>query len=133
MINAFYFMLKIIFVLMIFEFCLDLFGRLENSSIRKIRLISKFLVSQNGKQIIAMHMLPNVSKMATECMLLLKMLFLKKHTCGREASPRPFYKRSKLSIFLDHQPEVLYRNVIRKCYVQVKAFQNILTTCFYLI
>ena len=73
-------MLKIIFVLMIFEFCLDLLGHLENSSIGKIRLISKFLVSQNGKQIIAMHMLPNVPKMAMECMLLLKMLFLKNHT-----------------------------------------------------
>ena len=117
------------------DFVLTYLVMLENSLIRKIRLISKFFMSQNGKQILTIHTLPNVPKRATECMLSLKMLFLKKpYTHGIEPSPRPFYKRSKLKESLDQQPEVLYRNVIQKCYVQVKAFQNILNlSCWPLV
>ena len=38
-----------------------------------------------------------------------EIFFLKNHTqkCGREASSRPFYKKSKLSVFLDQQSEML--------------------------
>ena len=49
---------------------------------------------------------------------------------GGEASPRPFCKKSKLSIFLDHQSLFSF-------YVQVEVYQNILklllTTYVYLI
>ena len=34
----------------------------KNDFIRKIRLISKFMTSQPGKQIFAIHILPNISR-----------------------------------------------------------------------
>ena len=34
----------------------------ENGLLRKLRLISKFMMSQTGKQIIAIHILPNISR-----------------------------------------------------------------------
>ena len=34
----------------------------ENDLIRKLRLISKFMTSQTGSQIITIHILPNISK-----------------------------------------------------------------------
>ena len=34
----------------------------EKGSIRKIRLISKFMASQPGKQTIGIHILPNISR-----------------------------------------------------------------------
>ena len=46
--NAFYFILKALSILKIFKFCLDFLVMKENGSIRKIRLISKFMTSQLG-------------------------------------------------------------------------------------
>ena len=60
--NAFYFTLKAIFVLNIFKFLPWLFGHVENSLIRRIELISKFMTSQPGKQTIAIQILPNISR-----------------------------------------------------------------------
>ena len=34
----------------------------KNGWIRKVRLISKFMASQPGKQIVAIHILPNISR-----------------------------------------------------------------------
>ena len=34
----------------------------ENDLIRKLRLISKFMTSQTGSQIITIHILPDISK-----------------------------------------------------------------------
>ena len=77
----------------------------------KIRLISKFMTSQSEKQIIAMHILPNISKSKSnqtinfgqfiECNtrnISLEKSFTK---CGEEIIPRSFSKKSKLSISLD--------------------------------
>ena len=50
--NAFYFTSKSLFVLKMFK----------NSFVRKVRLISKFMTSQPGKQTIALHTLPNISR-----------------------------------------------------------------------
>ena len=44
--------------------------------------------------------------------------------CGGEGSPRPFYKKSKLSIALDQQCEMLYSLFL--LYVQVEVYQNML-------
>ena len=44
--------------------------------------------------------------------------------CHREASPRPFYKKSKLSISLDHQSKMLLSLFL--LYVQLRVYQNIL-------
>ena len=52
--NAIYFTLKALFVLKIFKFLFCL--------IRKIRLTSKIMTSQSGKQTIALDILPNISR-----------------------------------------------------------------------
>ena len=77
--------------------------------IRKIRLILKFITSQPEKQTIAMNILPNISRKQTVKIGRLieyniRNIFLQKSytKSGREAIPRPFSKKSKLSISLDH-------------------------------
>ena len=49
---------------------------------------------------------------------------------GREASPRPFYQKSKLSISLDQQSQMLYNLFL--LYVQVEVYQNILKLLKYI-
>ena len=53
--NAIYFTFKALSVLKVFKFLSWLFGHVENGLIRKIRLISKFMTSQPGKETIAIH------------------------------------------------------------------------------
>ena len=70
--------------------------------IRKILLISKFMVSQPGKQTIAMHMFPNISrskdnqtnKFGQLIEYNMRIIFLEKsYTKYGETSPRPFSKK----------------------------------------
>ena len=56
--NAFYFMLKALFVLEIFTF----FLLYRNGLIGKLWLISQFMTSQTGQQIITIHIFPNISR-----------------------------------------------------------------------
>ena len=59
--NVFYFMLKALFVRGIYlHFCLDFLAMQKNGLIRK--LMSKFMTSQIGQQIIATHILHNISR-----------------------------------------------------------------------
>ena len=44
--------------------------------------------------------------------------------CGVEAGPRPYYEKSKLSISLDKQSEML--KSLPQLYFQVEVYQNIL-------
>ena len=78
--------------------------------IRKIRLISKFMTSQSGKQTLIIHTLPYISRsrgnqtafgQLIECNM--RKIFLEKSftKCGGETSPKTFSKKSKLSISLD--------------------------------
>ena len=60
--NAFHFILNAIFVLKIFKFLSRHFGDVGKSLIRKIRLTSKFMMSQPGLQTIAIHILPIISQ-----------------------------------------------------------------------
>ena len=61
--NAFYFMLKALFVLGIFTFLPWLFSYVKRPSlIRKLKFISKFITSQTEQQIITIHLLPNISR-----------------------------------------------------------------------
>ena len=61
--NAFYFLLKALFVLKIFKFFIATFRLCrKNDLIRKITLTSKFITSQPGLQTIAKHILPNISQ-----------------------------------------------------------------------
>ena len=61
--NAFYFVLKALFVLEIFRFLSSISRHIEkNDLIRNIRLISKFMTSQPGHQRISKHILLNISR-----------------------------------------------------------------------
>ena len=60
--NAFYFMLIAIFVLEIFTLLPWLFGYVKIGMMKKLRLISKFMLSQTGQQIIPIHILYNISR-----------------------------------------------------------------------
>ena len=114
--NAFYFMLKALFVLNIFKFLSML---CPYGLIRRLRLISKFSTLQTGKQIMTKYLLSNISRskgtnhtMKLGYLRQYKMtnIFLEKSykKDDGEASPKPFYKRSKLSISLDQQLEMLH-------------------------
>ena len=58
----FYFILKVLFVLEIFKLLSWLLVMQKIGLKRKPRLISKFLTSQTGQQIIEMHVLSNISR-----------------------------------------------------------------------
>ena len=84
---------------------------LKSSSIRNIRLISNFMMSKPGKQTIAIHILPNISRskdnqtmkfgQLIECNM--RNIFLQKSytKCSGETSPRPFSEKLNLSISQD--------------------------------
>ena len=109
--NVFYFTLKAIFVLKIFICLCWIFGHIENGLIKKIRLISKFITSQPGKQTIAIQILSKISRSKDNQTTKFGKLiaYNMRHIfpensykkCSGEAIPRPFPKKSKLSIFLD--------------------------------
>ena len=67
-----------------------------------LRLISKLITSQTGKQIIIIQVLPNISRKkaarqqnSVSCFYSMRNIFLEKSytICGGEASLRPFYKK----------------------------------------
>ena len=103
--NAFYFRLKALFVLKIFQFSSCLF-----CLIRKIRLIFKFMTSQPQKQTIVIQMLSIILRTeGNETMkfgqlrpnnmshILLEKAYTKN---GGKTIPRPFSKKSKLDLFI---------------------------------
>ena len=76
------------------------------------------MMSLTGQQIITIHVLPNVSRSKSNQKMKFGLIifdisdtcgtrniFLEKSytKCGGDASPRPFYKKSKLSISLDQR------------------------------
>ena len=83
----------------------------KNGSIRKIRLISNSMTSQPGKQTIALHILPNISRSKGNQAIKfgrlieynMRNIFVEKSyiKCAGESLPRPLFKKSKLSIALD--------------------------------
>ena len=82
-----------------------------------------------GQQLITIHILPNISrskgnqtiKFGQLLEYSMRNIFLRKSytKCGGEASPRPF--KSKLSISLDQQSEMLQSLFL--LYVQVEVYQ----------
>ena len=104
------------------------------------------MTSQTGQQIIAIHILSNISRSKGNQAIkfgqlieynMRNILFKKTpKKCDGEASPRPFHEKSKLSIHLDQQSENLYSLFL--VHVQVLCLQKyiktkVATTCFYLI
>ena len=91
------------------------------------------MTSQTRKQIIKIHILPNIprskgNKTVKFGQLIehnMRNIFLEKiyTKCG-EASFRPLCEKSKLGVILDQQIEVLWRLFL--LYVKVKVYQNIL-------
>ena len=85
----------------------------EKCLIRKLRLIPKFIMSQTGKQIITMYVLPNISrgtgnqtmKFSQLIEYNMRNIFLEQSyiKCDQETLPRPFRKKLKLSISLDEK------------------------------
>ena len=83
--------------------------------IRKIRLISKFVKSQPGKQTIAIYILPNISrrkgsqtvKFGQSIEYRMRNIFLEKSytKSGGETIPIPFFKKSKLSNLWTSSPK----------------------------
>ena len=76
--------------------------------IRKIRLILKFMISQLGKETVAIRILPNTSRSKDNqtikiCQLIeysIRNIFLEKSytKCGEETIPRPFSRKPSLRI-----------------------------------
>ena len=60
--NAFYFILKALFVLKIFQFLSRPFGHVEKRLDYKDKFNFKIMTSQPAFQIIAIHILPNISQ-----------------------------------------------------------------------
>ena len=102
--------------------------------LRMLCLFWKFMTSQSGQYIVPIHILPNISRSKdnqtrTFGQLIyysMKNIFLGKSYTkwGVEASSRLFYKKSKLSISLDQQFEILLSLIL--LYVQLEDYQNIL-------
>ena len=99
------------------NFCLDFLVMNKKGLMRKIRLISRLVRSQPGKQTIAMYILSNISRSSgnqtikfgqlIKCNM--RNIFLKKsiHKMCWKTIPRPFSKKSKFTISLDQWSKVL--------------------------
>ena len=94
--------MKIFSFLRYLQFCLDFLDMKKNGLIRNPWLISKFMTSQAGQQIIPIHILPNNSegkdsqtiKFGQLIEYNMTNIFLKKSCTkfGEEAVPDPFMK-----------------------------------------
>ena len=85
--NNFYFILKALFI-----FVLTVLVTYENGLIKKLRLISKFMKSSTGKQIITIHILANILR--SKANQKMKNIFLFKNHAkneGRRLLPNFFY------------------------------------------
>ena len=94
----------------------------ESSLIRKLKLMLKSVTSQIAKQIIIMYILPTIFGQLIEYNM--RQIFLEKlyTKFGGATSPRPCFKKSKLSIYLDEQLKVLENLFL--LYVQVEDCRN---------
>ena len=127
--NVFYSNLKALYI-----HILDLWSCRKNELIRKIRLISKLMTSKPGKQTIAIHIWPNISRSKDKLTMKFGQLieyntrniFLEKSytKCSRGTICRPFSKRSKLSISLKQKSYLSYSLFFIVC--QVEGYQSTL-------
>ena len=100
------------------SFCISFLVIYQNGLIKKIRIISNFMMSQPAQQTIVTHILPKISKskgnqtmkfgQLIECNL--RCIFLDKSysKCDGKTSPRPFSEKLILSTSLDPWFKVLY-------------------------
>ena len=128
-----------------FNFCLDFLVIQKNALIKTIRLISKFVTSQPGKETFAMHILPSISKSKGNQTMKFGQLinitwgtfFFKKHTqiVLEILFPGPFLQNQNLAYLWTNSLKL--HTVCVYCmpswglstYIETK----LQSTCFYLI
>ena len=116
--NAFYFTLKSLFVLKIFNFLSWLFGHVAKRLDKKDKINVKFYDVRAWLTKIVIHILFNISrskgnqtmKFSQSIEWNMRNIFLEKSytKCGGKTSPRLFFEKLKLSISLNQQSTVLY-------------------------
>ena len=127
-----------------FYFICIAFYILKNGLLRKLWLVSNFMTSQIGQQIIKMNILSNITRSkGNQAMKFSQLIYYEKREiyeitweffffffeksfskCFGEGIPRPIYKKSKLSVSLDQLSEMLQSLFL--LYVHVKIYQNML-------
>ena len=123
--NTFWFIIKAPSLFKIFKFLSRLLVYVKKPGlISKLRLISRFLTSSTGQQIITIQILSNILK----CKLIkcnMRKSFLEKSytNFGGETIERPFTKKLKLSISLNQQSEILPSLIL--LYVLVKDYRKL--------
>ena len=71
----------------------------KNDLIRRSRLVSKFMMSETGQQIVTIYILPNISRskdtqtMKIDQLIEYNMRKVSSKIIHKEAIPRPFYKK----------------------------------------
>ena len=75
------------------------------------------MTSETGKQIITIKILPNISRRMKFGQLVehnMRNIFLEKLRikCGERTSPRVFFKKLKLSMYLDQQSKGIYSSIL---------------------
>ena len=132
--NTFWFIIKAPSLFKIFKFLSRLLVYVKKPGlISKLRLISRFLTSSTGQQIITIQILSNILKskgnQTTKFGQLIKCnmrkSFLEKSytNFGGETIERPFTKKLKLSISLNQQSEILPSLIL--LYVLVKDYRKL--------
>ena len=108
----------------------------ENGLLAKIKLNSRiweFKTSQNEKQILKIHILPNILRSKENLTMKFGQLIeyvmnifleISYTKCGGEGKSRPIYVKSKLSLSLDQQSEILYSLFLSG--VQVEVYQTLI-------
>ena len=112
--SAFYFTLKALFVLEIFQILFWVFGYVGIQHDERAKVNFKIYYVSNWIKTITIHMLPDISR--TQGNLTTKFVplieydirnFLVEKSCTK-CGGQSFFKRWKLNIFLDQQVEILY-------------------------
>ena len=107
----FYFMLKALYILDIITFLCLLFVYVEKWFDKKAMVNSKLIMPRTGQQIILIHILANISRNKNNQTMkfgqlieynMRNIVLEKSYTkYVGQASPRPFHKKSKMSMSLD--------------------------------
>ena len=112
--NAFYFTLKALFVLEIFQILFWVFGYVGIQHDERAKVNFKISYVSNWIKTITIHMLPDISRsqgnLTTKFVPLIEYdirNFLVEKSCTK-CGGQSFFKRWKLNIFLDQQFEILY-------------------------
>ena len=89
----------------------------KNESIRKIRIIAKFMPPQHAKEKIAIYILPKKNVLKLGQLIEYKMcdIFLEKSRteCGRKSISKPFFCKNKI----EHISEPVVESIIQSAFM----------------